>query len=286
MSPLVTAEALGRELTGNPALILVDARRSRDAYLAAHLPGARWVDLETELSRPCDPRFGGRHPLPEPEHGSRVLARLGIRTTTPVVAYDDAGGALAAARVWWMLRAAGHEHVRVLDGGLAAAQRAGLALVAGEVPDASSEDATLRVTAFDRLPTVDADDVERVRLDPSWLLLDVRAPERYRGEVEPLDPVAGHIAGAVNAPYAENLGGDGCFLAPEALRARYEALLAGRSPSRVIVSCGSGVTACHTLLAMEHAGLAGARLYVGSWSEWCRNPARARTTGASPLPSP
>jgi thiosulfate/3-mercaptopyruvate sulfurtransferase len=200
-----------------------------------------------------------------------------------VVVYDASGGILAAARAWWMIRAVGHAAVAVLDGGLAAARDVGIALT-----DVVPSDATLPPYPATRwtLPIVDADEVERRRSDPSWRVVDVRAPERFEGRSESLDPLAGHIAGAINLPCASNLG-DGRFLDASTLRARFEAALfsasAGSaadvsSPEQTIVSCGSGVTACHTLLALELAGLSGAALYVGSWSEWCRSD-RAKATG-------
>jgi thiosulfate/3-mercaptopyruvate sulfurtransferase len=199
-----------------------------------------------------------------------------------VVVYDASGGILAAARAWWMIRAVGHEAVAVLDGGLAAAREVGITLT-----DVVPGDAALPPYPATRwtLPLVDADEVERRRTDAAWRVVDVRAPERFDGRSETLDPLAGHIAGAINLPCASNLG-DGRFLDPSTLRARFEAALFAESgsaadvstPERTIVSCGSGVTACHTLLALELAGLSGAALYVGSWSEWCRSD-RAKATG-------
>ncbi len=288
MDPLISVEELSAALAGpdGPTLVLVDARRGRDAFLVSHLRGARWVDLDRDLAAHAeDASRGGRHPLPSPEHFARVLGRLGIGPESRVVIYDDQGGALASARLWWMLRSYEHPRVRVLDGGWQAieeAARAGLlTLESGAVADAWSGQGPsphpVRAWVSDE---ADIDDVERLREDPRWILIDVRAGERYRGENETLDPVAGHIPGAVNVPYAQNLDGRGRFLDAATLRHKYEALLAGRPITQTIVQCGSGVTACHTLLALERAGLSGALLYVGSWSEWCRNPARARATGA------
>jgi thiosulfate/3-mercaptopyruvate sulfurtransferase len=192
-----------------------------------------------------------------------------------VIAYDQAQSAFAA-RLWWMLRAAGHLNVVVLDGGLDAWHRAGLPVEVVPTLPAPAR----REVAFDLSLTVDAEVVDRLRQDPACLLLDARPGPRFRGEVEPLDPVAGHIPGAVNRPVAENLEADGRFKPAAALRAEFETLLAGRAPSAVVSMCGSGVTACHTLLAMAAAGLDGARLYPGSWSEWCGQPGRAVATGA------
>ncbi len=194
---------------------------------------------------------------------------MGIDPAAKVVVYDDRGGANAAARFWWMLRAVGHADVSVLDGGWAAA-------LAADLPtetEVSAPDAKPPYPVPDAwlLPTVDIDEVATRREDEAYGLLDVRSSERHRGVTEPLDPVAGHIPGADNIFYEDNLGPDGRFLSPEALREKYRALLDGRPADHLIVSCGSGVTACHTLLALEHAGIAGAKLYVGSWSEWCRS---------------
>ncbi|MFN7701070.1 MAG: sulfurtransferase [Deltaproteobacteria bacterium] len=277
MAPLLDIASLVSALHGRDTarLVLVDARRSRASYLASHLAGARWVDLDRELAAPAvDASRGGRHPLPAPEDFARVLGRLGIEGDAQrVVVYDDQGGALAAARLWWMLRAFQHADVQVLDGGWAAieeaAARGELALERGLTPDAHG---THEVRAW-RGEVSSLEEVDRARLDPRWLVLDVRAADRYRGENESIDPVAGHIPGVLNAPYAAtNLDERGRFRDPETLRRTYQSLLAGRALERLVVHCGSGVTACHTLLSLEHAGLRGARLYVGSWSEWCRRP--------------
>jgi len=282
IDPLLSVSELASSLTDPTHTIVVDARRSREAYVASHLAGARWVDLDHELAGPAaDPARGGRHPLPSPAAFARTLSRLGVTPTSSVVVYDDQGGAISAARLWWMLRSLGHVHVRVLDGGWQAieeaAQRGTLVIDGAMVPDAWSGEGEAPYPVREwTSPKADLAAVDQARTDPSKVVIDVRAPERYRGDVETLDPVAGHVAGAINAPYAESLGADGRFLDASALRARYEPLLEGRPLERAIVHCGSGVTACHTLLALERAGLPGASLYVGSWSEWCRHPERAR----------
>lgn len=251
---------------------ILDARagpEGRRAYERQHLVGAVYADLEADLAAPTDaPERGGRHPLPPLERWTDTLGRWGIGPQTPVVVYDDRGGMMAAARAWWMLRAVGHQEVHVLDGGLPSALEAGLPTT--DRPPQLEARPPYPAQRW-RLPTADADTVERVRTDPGWRVLDVRAPERYRGETEPLDPVAGHIPGAVNLPCTGNLSERGGLHAPDELAARYRELLGDVSPDRIVVSCGSGVTACHTLLALEHAGLSGASLYVGSWSEWCRS---------------
>ncbi|HEX8408133.1 MAG TPA: sulfurtransferase [Thermoanaerobaculia bacterium] len=242
-------------------LVILDARTA-DAYAAGHLPGAMHADLETQLSSArdegADPARGGRHPLPPLDRWLQQVARWGITPTTRVVVYDDQRGANAAARVWWMLRAIGHENVEVLDTDWrewSAADRS-----------ASKRNVGERSAAGWALPTVSMSEVDQLRSDPAWRVLDVRATPRYRGDIEPIDPVAGHIPGAINLPYTENLD-----KSPAELKAMYEQLLGDVPPERLVVHCGSGVTACHTLLALDRAGLHGASLYVGSWGEWCRN---------------
>jgi len=251
-----------------PSCLILDTRASADAFAEGHLPGALHASLDTCLSLArepgLDPARGGRHPLPSPDRWARQLGAWGVTPATWVVAFDGVSGGNGAARLWWMLRAFGHEHVSVLEGPLRGPLATGPAAPPAPAPPYPG----------DRwlLPTVDLADVDRLRLDPAWKVLDVRAPARYRGEVEPLDPVAGHIPGALNLPFADNLDAEGRFKSPEALRALYEGFLEGTPPERLAVHCGSGVTACHTLLALERAGLGGSALYVGSWSEWCRNP--------------
>ncbi|HEX7829138.1 MAG TPA: sulfurtransferase [Thermoanaerobaculia bacterium] len=251
-----------------PDAVLLDAR-PRVAYDAGHLPNAIHADPDRQLAAPDDPSRGGRHPLPPIERWAQQLGEWGIGPETEVVIYDEQSGANAAARAWWMLRAVGHETVAVLDGGMRAA---GLALTT-DVPAPNARE-PYPVTTWKR-GTVNIDEVDARREDPSWKVLDVRSTPRYRGETEPIDPIAGHIPGAVNLPYTENLDGDR-FKDASALRQQYEHLLGDTPVDRLIVHCGSGVTACHTLLALEAAGLQGASLFVGSWSEWCRNDERPR----------
>jgi thiosulfate/3-mercaptopyruvate sulfurtransferase len=276
---LVDVQTLAAGLT-DPALRIVDCRfdlGDPDAgaalYRRGHLPGAVYAHLDADLSGPRAP-WTGRHPLPEPELLAATFGRLGIDAGMQVVAYDDSGG-IYAARLWWLLRWLGHDAVAVLDGGLAAWRAARLPL--------STDTAVPAARRFVAAPRpedhVSADEVAAALARRDALLLDARSAERYEGRIEPLDPKAGHIPGATNHHYARNLGSDGRFLAPAALRSAFERLLAGRAPSAVISMCGSGVTACHTLLALELAGMPGARLYPGSWSEWCRDPARPVATG-------
>ncbi len=270
-SPLISSAELAKLMaTGN--IILIDARTGPDArgkYNAEHLEGAQYVDLENDLSKKnADPSNGGRHPLPPVKDFATLLGRLGIERATQVVVYDDKAGANAAARFWWMLKSLGHEHIQVLDGGLKAAMEAGLPLT-NIIPNANA----LPAYTADKwlLPTVKADTIAGATNDPDYLVIDVREAYRYRGESEPIDLVAGHIPGAVNIPYTGNLDPDGYFLSSDELANKYKEAIASRNPEHVIVHCGSGVTACHTLLAMEQAGIPGAQLYVGSWSEWSRS---------------
>jgi len=258
---------------------LLDVRQGRAAYAVGHLPGALHADLDHDLSTAADPGHdparGGRHPLPPIARFVERLGAWGITPDTDVVAYDASGGSNAAARLWWMLRAVGHARVRVLDGGLPAALASGWTETVDlpEVAPAPPYPAERWL-----LPQVTAEGVEDLRRDPARRLLDVRSAERWRGDAEPFDPVAGHIPGSLNLAWNDNLAPDGRFKSPEALRGQYLALLGGVPPERLAVHCGSGVTACHTLLALDVAGLSGAALYVGSWSEWCRS-GRDKATG-------
>jgi thiosulfate/3-mercaptopyruvate sulfurtransferase len=260
-------------LSQHPEVRIADLRwslagpKAREKYGKGHIPGAVFVDLDRDLSRPGGP---GRHPFPSPEALAATLGRLGVSSGTQVVAYDDAGGSVAA-RLWFMLKVHGHERVSLLDGGFGAWLAAGLPLTTEEP---SVQPVAPPRLELDRSRIVDRSQVER---RGAAVLVDVRAPERYRGETEPIDKRAGHIPGALNLPFAENLGPEGRFRPPAELRARYQPL--GRD---LIFSCGSGVTACHGALAVELAGLGPARLYVGSWSDWSEDPARPIATGEKP----
>lgn len=277
MNPRTTAAELAAALAGPLPPTVLDVRWSlssplgRPAYRAGHIPGAAYVDLDTELAGPPGER--GRHPLPDPDVLQAALRRCGVRSDRPVVTYDGGDG-LAAARAWWLLRWAGVGDVRVLDGGLPAWVTAGRTVRPGE-PAVSAGDVVVRPGSLPVLGPEQAGGVAR-----EGVLLDVRAPARYRGDIEPLDPVAGHIPGAVNAPDAQTVAGDGCLLPGAALRAHYAALgVDGTRP--VGVYCGSGITAAHTLLALASAGIA-ATLYPGSWSQWVADPSRPVATGAEP----
>lgn len=277
---LITAEELSRHAR-DESFAIVDCRFSLDDtnsgqrdYLAAHIPGAVYAHLDHDLSGERIPDKTGRHPLPDRDDLTHRFSGWGIDRDTQVVAYDAAGGAMAAARLWWLLKWLGHPNVSVLDGGLAAWRRLDLPLVNGE-----ERRALKRFEAHElRGAYVNADQVGRYAHDPGWALLDARSALRFRGESEPVDPVAGHIPGALSAPCDENLTADGLFLPPEALRQRFERLTKGVSPENVICYCGSGVTAAHNLLAMAYAGMGMARLYAGSWSEWIADPTRPVAT--------
>jgi thiosulfate/3-mercaptopyruvate sulfurtransferase len=257
---------------------LSDPGAGRQAYAAGHIPGARYADLNRDLSSPVTPA-SGRHPLPEPQELAGYFAAAGIGDHTQVIAYDEANGSYAA-RAWWLLNWLGHADVAVLDGGFKAWTAAGAPVEAGEPPPAPGG-AKPPFTVRLRPETVlTAADVQRALEDPRRLLVDARAAERFAGTVEPLDRVAGHVPGAVNHPFTANLRSDGRFLPAGELRRRWLTRLAGTEPSDTILMCGSGVTACHNILAMTSAGLPGGRLYAGSWSEWIRDPERPVARGA------
>lgn len=254
---------------------LGDPEYGRSAFLESTIPGARHVDLERDLSGPIVAGRTGRHPLPEADAFARTLRRLGVEPHHQLVAFDDAGGAFAA-RLWWMMRWMGHDAVAVLDGGWQAWQRAGAPVCAGTlilVDDDDGNDAAAPPYPARVRPELVATVDELLAQPQAHILLDARAPDRYAGLDETIDPIAGHIAGALNLPYAANLDAQGRFRAPEELAARFENL---GPPQRMVCYCGSGVTACHNILAMAHAGLEGARLYPGSWSEWIIDPSRPR----------
>ena len=275
---LVSADTLAAHLD-DPHWLIVDCRfdlaktaAGEAAYHAGHIPGAIYAHLDRDLSSPITPS-SGRHPLPDAERLAATLSAWGISAQTQVVAYDADNG-MYASRLWWLLRWVGHRAVAVLDGGLKAWSAAGLPLDTA-IPARSP-------TRFAARPNrdmwLDAQQVKERLQQTGWRLLDVRAPERYAGKVEPLDTVAGHVPGARNHPFATNLTSDARFGAPEELRSRYEQSQAGVADDHTMVMCGSGVTACHALLALEVAGKPGARLYAGSWSEWIRDPARGVAT--------
>lgn len=266
---LIDCETLQQHLQ-DPAWVVVDCRfdlmqpnAGREAYQHGHIDGARYADLNRDLSSPVS-ATSGRHPLPDPQQFAHQLARWGISNNSQVVVYD-AGNGLYASRLWWMLRWLGHEVVALLDGGLAAWQASGLP-VTSVTPRPQSGNFTPQVQVN---AAVSMRQVRAGIRDGSMCVVDARAAERFAGEVEPIDPVAGHIPTAVNYPFEANLDSRGQFLPVDLLKQRFAGL--GDRPERVVHMCGSGVTACHNLLAMELAGLSGSKLYAGSWSEWVRH---------------
>jgi thiosulfate/3-mercaptopyruvate sulfurtransferase len=294
---LIDVESL-RALVAPPAVALLDCRfdlaapdAGRQAYLRSHIPGARYVDLNRDLSAPVT-AASGRHPLPDPVALDAFFRGLGLVRNIQVVVYDESNGSFAA-RAWWLLRWLGFAKVAVLDGGMSAWLREGGATESGEPPRGAAEPAGSaaagspggsRATGshqvqVERRAALGADELIAALENPRTLLIDARAPERYAGAVEPIDPVAGHVPGAVNHPFSANLQSDGRFLPPEELERRWRDRLGDALPADVIVMCGSGVTACHNLLALERCGLPGARLYAGSWSEWIRDPRRPVARG-------
>ena len=270
---LIQVDTLKQHL-GDANLVIFDCRHDlmkpdagAQAYAQAHIPGARFAHSDTDLSGPKTGKTG-RHPLPDPAVFMAWLGANGVDGAAQVVAYDHAGGA-SATRLWWMLRWLGHDAAAVLDGGWEAWINAGAPTTA-ELPARSAATFPGRP----RTIWVDVNYVLSHLGQRDMLVVDARTPERFRGESEPIDPVAGRIPGALNRLYKDNLGPDGRFRSAEALRADFAALLQGRTPEQVVHQCGSGVSACHNLLAMEIAGLTGSRLYPGSWSEWCADPGR------------
>lgn len=279
-TPLISAAELSPHLE-NADWLVVDCRfdlarsaAGEEAYQLGHIPGAVYAHLDRDLSSAITPT-SGRHPLPSPEQFAATLRRWGVANDTQVVAYDADTGAYAA-RLWWMLRWVGHSKVAVLDGGFKAWQAAGLP-IAADLPTRAPSNFVARP---DRNAWLDAAQVaQRVR-QSDWRLLDARAPERFAGAVEPIDAVAGHVPGARNHPFATSLAPDGRFLPAAQLRERFAASQAGVADGNTIAMCGSGVTACHLLLALEVAGKPGAKLYAGSWSEWIRDAARGVAKGS------
>jgi len=276
--PLTDVGTLARALAGPTPPVLLDVRwrlggpAGAEAYRAGHLPRAVFVDMESDLAAAPGP--AGRHPLPPPAGFEAAMRRAGVCTGSPVVVYDEAD-ATAAARAWWLLRYFGHRNCRVLDGGFRAWVAAGGQVVSGGGPAPRGGDFTARPG---QMPVLDAD--AAAGLARRGALLDARARERYRGELEPVDPVGGHIPGALSAPTTANIAPDGRFLPAAGLRARF-ATLGAAGPGMVGVYCGSGVVAAHEVLALELAGIP-ASLYVGSWSNWVADPARPVATGTEP----
>jgi thiosulfate/3-mercaptopyruvate sulfurtransferase len=254
-----------------------DTRRGARDCRASHIRGAVYADLDNDLSGTIVPGRTGRHPLPGQKSIVGVFSTMGIGPKTQVIAYDESTGAAAAARLWWLLKWAGHNAAAVLDGGIKAWTSAGLPCGTG----VESRPRSRFAAAFRPEMAVEARHVLSVLNDPRWSVLDARAADRYRGENETIDPVAGHITGAVSAPYAEALGPDGFFKPAPEIAKFYQSAMGGRDAEHIIVYCGSGVTAAHSILACAHAGIGMPRLYAGSWSEWITDKNRPTSTGPS-----
>ncbi|WP_415324915.1 sulfurtransferase [Chryseobacterium sp. MMS23-Vi53] len=268
MSPIITPSEFKNLPTEN--LIILDARVGKDAhqnYLNKHIKSARFIDLDKDLAEIGeDAAFSGRHPLPSVEKFAETLSNLGISEDSHVVVYDDKNGSNAAARAWWMLKSFGLKNVQVLDGGFQNAEKENVEFSAGGEIFEKSE--VIKKENW-LLPTSTLETVENELINNSSTVIDVRDAYRYNGESEPIDLIAGHIPGAINIPFSENLDEHGNFLKPEILKEKYTELLKDK-PENLIIHCGSGVTACHTILALNYAGFPIPNLYVGSWSEWSR----------------
>ena len=270
ISPIISPDDLAK--LDQEKIVIVDAGSGGSAYekyLVEHLDGALYVDINNDLAQiQPDAKNGGRHPLPSFEKFTEILNDLGINQNSHVIVYDDKNASIAGARFWWMLRAAGVEKVQVLNGGIQKAKEKGLPVNSNKVTAKSVEKIVL--TEWN-LPTVEINFIEDIAENPKFIVIDVREKDRYDGKTEPIDEVAGHIPGAINIPFKENLNEDGTFKSPEALRTKYAEVLKNIPSNRIAIHCGSGVTACHTLLALDYAGFEIPNLYVGSWSEWSRN---------------
>lgn len=284
---LIQAQELRRAQAEQPYLVfdvrhdLVDHQAGRRAYVEGHIPGALYLDNETQLSAP---RTGhnGRHPLPVRDEFAALMRAQGLTSRTRAVVYDT-GNSMFASHLWWMLRWIGHEQVSVLDGGWQAWLDADGEIESGQREPALTEAQAVQGMAHAgkaAMPVVDAQAVLANLDRPAFAVIDARTAQRYSGAVEPLDPAAGHIPGALNRPFSSNIQADGRFKSAEVLRKEFEALLGSRANSGIVHQCGSGISACHNLFAMELAGLHGTALYPGSWSEWCSDPSRPVATGS------
>lgn len=281
ISPIIEVEEL-LKIYKNSDVLIFDVSNSKNAkanFETEHIEGAFFVDLNTQLADiKSDFSFGGRHPLPETENFAKTLTDLGISKEKHIVIYDDKNGSNASARFWWMLKSVGHEKVQVLNGGLNQAKENRFPLSSKvEIIKRASEPYLIDQW---NLPTIEINEVERVSQNPNYLVVDVRDKERYEGKTEPIDLIAGHIPGAINIPFTENLDHNGLFLNSNELRNKYEAIFGEIKAENIVVHCGSGVTACHTLLALDYAEMKTPKLYVGSWSEWSRNNKMIEKTNA------
>ena len=271
LSPIIEVDEL-MQISENQNLRIFDVRTGSNAkenYIKKHFKYSVFVDLNSDLAEIDDPKNGGRHPLPKFEDFIKILGELGIDKNSHVVIYDDKNGANAAARFWWMLRAVGHKKVQVLNGGLQVAQNQNYSL--SSVEEYYPETKYISDYQDWQLPQVWIDDVKKASQDSDSMIVDVRESQRFDGIMEPIDLVAGHIPNAQNFPFIDNLDEKGLFKSPEVLRNLYSELFDNYEKSKIIFHCGSGVTACHSLLALDYAGFDIPNLYVGSWSEWSRN---------------
>ena len=271
LSPIIEVDEL-MQISENQNLRIFDVRTGSNAkenYIKKHLEYSVFVDLNSDLAEIDDPKNGGRHPLPKFEDFIKILGELGIDKNSHIVIYDDKNGANAAARFWWMLRAVGHKNVQVLNGGLQVAQNQNYPL--SSVEEYYPETKYISDYQDWQLPQVWIDDVKKASQDSDSMIVDVRESQRFDGIMEPIDLVAGHIPNAQNFPFIDNLDEKGLFKSPEVLRNLYSELFDNYEKSKIIFHCGSGVTACHSLLALDYAGFDIPNLYVGSWSEWSRN---------------
>ena len=271
ISPIIQVSEL-LTLYASKKIIIVDASNGENAkanYDAEHLEGALFVDLNTQLAEINDDlSMGGRHPLPKIENFLETVSNLGISPESHVIIYDDKNGSNASSRFWWMLKSIGHEKVQVLNGGIQEAKKNNFPFSSKK--QNSTKTKLYKVTKW-KLQIAEIDEVEKVSQNKNFIIIDVRDSKRYNGETEPIDQIAGHIPGAINIPFTENLDENGLFLSPKLLKMKYEKVFGNVETQNIIVHCGSGVTACHSLLAINYATLEIPKLYVGSWSEWSRN---------------
>ena len=271
ISPIIEVDEL-LKIYKNPAVMIFDVSNSRNAkanYETEHIEGAFFIDLNTQLADiKTDISEGGRHPLPIIETFAKTLTSLGITKSKHIVIYDDKNGSNASARFWWMLKSVGHEKVQVLNGGLNQAKENYFPM-SSKIEISTKDSEPYQVGKWN-LPTIAINEVENISQNPNYLVVDVRDKERFEGKNEPIDLIAGHIPGAINVPFTENLDKNGLFLKPDQLKTKYKTLFGEIKTENIIIHCGSGVTACHTLLALDYAEIEIPKLYVGSWSEWSR----------------
>lgn len=278
LSPIIEANEL-LKIYANPNVLIFDVSNSKNAktnFETEHIEGSFFVDLNTQLADiKSDFTNGGRHPLPKIETFAITLSELGISKEKHIVIYDDKNGSNASARFWWMLKSVGHEKVQVLNGGINEAKKNNLPM-SSKIQIIQKLSEPYQIDNW-KLPTIEINELESISENPNYLIIDVRDKERYNGITEPIDLIAGHIPGAINIPFTENIDSNGKFHIPNILKNKYEPILSNFKIENIVVHCGSGVTACHTLLALEYAEIKTPKLYVGSWSEWSRNNKKIKT---------